>query len=360
MTAQLPDPRRYASSGTSPLLQRAEVLAGAAAAEQPRLINALAGEIAALLENADDPSVREAMLNAPSAQAARALNQALDAALNTASRGDAVSLHMFALPVLLVVGANAAQDVASAQSAQRLLGVLPEPQAIHALFEEAGVLGHCRNFGISNALTSLENMQAVALATLYKNLKHQQWNDSGIDMPPAQIDVAANRETVHLRFIYGAALTPASAPAFVESAGDIGRWGIKLTKELGRQLTTPDVSLLAIPRAPRSLVRAMDEGWFAVRELGFQLFLSNALRQARMRIGEPDVSISAATDQTIRIRLTSPFDDLLDQTYGWPLAPEDDFDKILGSIAAMLEEVKIERIRVVPEVEQVASAKREH
>lgn len=357
MTAQLPDPRRYASSGTSPLLRRAEKRAGTDAVEHPRLINALAGDIAALLESGDEATVREAMLHAPSAQVARALNQALDVALNTASRSGAVSLQMFAIPVLLVVGANATQGVTRAQSVQRLPGVLPEPQAIHSLFEQAGVLGHCRNFGIANALTSFESMQAISWAALFANLKQQQWNDSGgIDLPPEKINAAANRETVHLRFIYGAALTPANAPAFVESAGDIGRWGMKLTKELGRQLATQDVSLLAIPRAPRSLVRAINEGWFAVRELGFQLFLSNALRQARMRIGEPDVTISAATDQTIRIRLTSALDDLLDQTYIWPLAPADDFDKILGSIATLLEEVRVERIHVVPEIENGASA----
>lgn len=358
MTVQLPDPRLYAPAfGNLPLLRRAEEAASTAVAMQPRLLNALAGEIAALLESNNESIVREAMRHSPSTQAARALSQALDLALNLAGRSDGVSLHLFAIPVLLVVGANTAQNVTSAQSAQCLPGVLPEPQAIHSLFEQAGVLGHCRNFGIANALASLESMQATSWAALYAQLKQQQWNDSGgIDLPPAEIDVPAGRETVHLRFIYGAALVPSSAPAFVESAGDIGRWGMKLTKELGRQLAIPDVSLLAIPRAPRSPVRAMEEGWFAARELGFQLFLSNALRQARMRIGEPDVTISAATDQTIRIRLTSPFDDLLDQTYGWPLSSADDFDTILGSIAALLDEVKVERIQVVPEIEQVPSA----
>jgi len=315
---------------------------------QPRSLTALAEDIAALLDSGDEASVREAKLNAPSALVAHVLDQALDLALTSASRSDAVSLQMFAIPVLLVVGA---------QRAQRLAGVLPEPRAIHALFEEAGVLGHCRNFGISNALASLQSMQGIALSSLYRKLKQRQWNASGdIDLPPAEIDVAADRETVRLRFIYGAALTPASAPAFVESAGDIGRWGMKLTQELGRQLATPDISLLAIPRTPRSLMRATDEGWFAARELGFQLFLSNALRQARMRIGEPDVTISAASDQTIRVRLTSPLDDLLDQTYIWPLTPADDFDKILDCIANMIEEVRVVRIQVTRDIEDVASA----
>jgi hypothetical protein len=102
----------------------------------------------------------------------------------------------------------------------------------------------------------------------------------------------------------------------------------------------------------------MQEGWYAARELGFQLFLSNALRQSRTRVGEPDVTISSGSDQAVRIRLTSPFDDLLDQTYVWPLAQTDDLNEIATSISSLLEEVRAERIQVVPAVEDVANAKR--
>ena len=178
------------------------------------------------------------------------------------------------------------------------------------------------------------------------------------EMAPAAIDVSGERETVHLRFICGAALIPADAPAFVTAAGNVGRWGMALTKELGNQLATPDVSLLAIPRGPRTIVRAMTEGWYAARELGFQLFLSNALREARMRIGEPDVTISSGSDQTIRIRLTSALDDSLDQTYGWPLAQTDDLNEIATSISSLFEETRVERIQVVPTVEDVADSTR--
>ena len=129
-----------------------------------------------------------------------------------------------------------------------------------------------------------------------------------------------------------------------------------MTKLLGRQLTTQGASLLAIPRSPGSVLRAAQEGWFAARELGFQLFLSNALRHARLGVGEPDVSISACSDETIRIRLTSPIDDLFDQTYGWPLVPSDDFEEITGSISSLIDEAKVERIDVIPAIEEVTDA----
>ena len=125
-------------------------------------------------------------------------------------------------------------------------------------------------------ITALEQLETIPWLTLHSIANAQSWAEyAGLELPPGDIDVQAGGEAVHLRFVSGAALTPADAPGFVESAGDIGRWGMPFTKELGRQFSVgDDVSLLAIPRPPRSIVRAMQEGWFAVRELGFQLFLS--------------------------------------------------------------------------------------
>jgi hypothetical protein len=353
----IPDPRQYVNDTVSPLASSAQQVAESTSDSQS-LLDALARQISGMLARGDEHAVRDALRKAPSAQASRALYRALDLALTPGFPGEArsitaapehgVNLHLFAIPVLIVAGAP---------REQRISGVVPDTDAVRALFEQSGVLGHCRNFGLSNALAALEHMDAIPWVTLHAIAHAQAWTDyAGLDLPPADIDVPGERETVHLRFISGAALTPADAPAFVEAAGDIGRWGIPLTKELGKQLTAADVSLLAIPRAPRSIVRAMQEGWFAVRELGFQLFLSNALRQARMRIGEPDVTVTACSDQTIRIRLTSPFDELLDQTYGWPLSPSDDFDEIVGSISTLLEEARVDRSVVTPNVEDVSGA----
>ncbi|UCH49966.1 MAG: hypothetical protein JSU95_09540 [Betaproteobacteria bacterium] len=350
MTLELPDPRRFEHFEPSPLMRAAEDFAAGENTSRQLLLTGLACKISSMLQHGDESAVRDAMSHPSSSAAARALCQALDTALTPPSENRGVRLHLFAIPVLFVVGA---------QSAQRISGVLGDTDAIRSLFEKSGALGHCRNFGISNALTAMESVDAISWSTLYSMAQSHSWDAStGIDLAPADIDVSAERETVHLRFISGAALIPADAPAFVAAAGNVGHWGLQLTKELGRQLGTPDVSLLAIPRAPRSIVRATREGWYAARELGFQLFLSNALRQARMRVGEPDFTISSGSDQTIRIRLTSPFDDLFDQTYGWPLANTDDLNEIATSIMSLLEDARVERMQVVPTVEEVVDAKR--
>lgn len=319
-------------------MHAAEQLALAPAASRQVLLRALAARMGGMLERGEEAVIREALREPSSPLACRELRSALDLALTSGDDNGAVNMQVFAIPVLFVTGASEKTCVP---------GVIPDTNAIQRLFEESGVLGHCRTFGLSNALAALDSVEAIPLQVLRSIAHGQSWHvDGAIDLPPAQITVEANREKVDLRFVCGAALTAANAPAFTESAGDIGRWGMALMKELGRQLAVADASLLMIPRQPRSIVRASQEGWFAARELGFQLFLSNALREARMRVGEPDVTISTTTEPAICVRLSSPFDDMLDQTYGWPLAPCDDLDAIEHGIFSLLQEARVERIEI--------------
>lgn len=346
---RISDPRRFDDASQSPLSKTANEVAAASAEDQTRLLSRLSRRLSTMLEQGDENAIREALRNPPSSSACRALLQALELALSPNVRGGGVSVRVFAIPVLFVVGGA---------PAARVNGVVPDAGEIRSLFETAGTLGHCRNFGLSNALTDLGSVETIPLSVLYAITRGEQWGGlGGLDLPPADIAVTANQETVHLRFLVGAALTPGDAPGFVESAGDIGLWGMSLTQLLGRQLSSQGVSLLAIPRPPRAIVSAAQEGWYAARELGFQLFLSNALRQARLRVGDPDVMITTSSDCAIRIRLTSPFDDLFDQTYVWPLAPADCFDAIVNSIFALLNDAKVERIEVESTAEKISDAK---
>jgi len=349
MPNRISDPRRFDQGSRSQLSEAAAEIAAASPEAQKRLLSRLSRRLSTMLEQGGEIGVREALRNPPSPSACRALLQALELALAPNDRDGGVSVRIFAMPVLLVVGGA---------PAARVSGVVPDAGEIRSLFETAGALGHCRNFGLSNALTGLGSVETIPLSTLHAISSDEQWDGLGrFDLPPADIPVTANQETVHLRFLVGAALTPGDAPGFVESAGDIGLWGVSLTQLLGRQLATQDVSLLAIPRPPRGIVSAAQEGWYVARELGFQLFLSNALRQARLSVGDPDVMIATSSDGAIRIRLTSPFDDLFDQTYVWPLSPADEFDEIVASIFAFLNDAKVERIEVQSTTETISDAK---
>lgn len=296
-----------------------------------------------MLRKGDESTIRDALSAPISARAGQALWAALDASLSPPRADLGVQMRVFAIPVLLVAGGQAGSVIA---------GVVPAVAALKALFEKAGALGHSKNFGLSNALTSLNALEAVSWTTLHRiAIGEAGIGIAKLDLPPAEIRVESNEESVHLRFLAGAALTPADGPGFTETAGDIGRWGMPFTKALGAQIGVPGLWLLPIPRPPMSILGAARAGRFAANETGFQLFLSNALRQARLRVGDPDVTVAACSDATIRVRLTSPFDDLLDQAYGWKLAPLDDLGEVANSLFGLLAECRLDRVEVLDAVQ---------
>ncbi|MGH8678310.1 MAG: hypothetical protein ACREUQ_08180, partial [Burkholderiales bacterium] len=287
-------------------------------------------------------TIRDATSAPSSAAAGRALWAALETALSPPRAEGGLQLRLFAIPILLVTGGNANAVIP---------GVVPAIDELKNLFEEAGALGQAKNFGLSNALTSLTSLEAVSWIALHRIAT--VLSSSGLELlelPPAPIRVDPGEQLVHLRFLAGAALTPANAPSFAETAGDIGRWGMLFTRVLAAQIGVPELSLLPLPRPPTSILGAARVGRFSANEIGLQLFLSNALRQARLRAGDPEVSIATYSDATIRVRLSSAFDATLDQTYRWPLAPNDDLGEVENSIFGLLAEVHLERIEVVDTV----------
>lgn len=340
----LPDPRRYAAASDWPLT---EILSGPdrSPASQHEILRAMRREIAANLARADETAVRCLFARAPSNRATRLLTEALEAELTPPRAEAGVQVRVFAIPVLLVA--------AAAQTAT-LPGVVPDAEAIRQLFEQAGALGPAKNFGFSNALASAEAVEAVPWTLLRQIACGEMMQGlEQMDLEPADIVLPGEEERVHLRFLAGAALTPADAPSFVETAGDIGRWSAPFTRLLAKQLAVPGATLLPIPRPPATLVRASQQGRFARNELAFQLFLSNALRRARMRFGEPDVTVAAYSDATVRVRLTSPFDAADEEEYRWALQPADELAAVTAGILGLLDEVRLERVEVLDTVVSV-------
>jgi hypothetical protein len=340
---KLPDPRVYPRAADAGLAAEAGRMAALPSALQQEKFPELRDRIAGFLARGDESAVRSALALPGSAAAAALLHDALDRALAPPPGRVGVQTRLFAIPLLVVSGGNRGATIS---------GVVPDIAEVSALFEKAGALGHARNFGFSNALTSLDALEAVSWLRLYRTANGAP--DAGIgefDLPPADIVRDSRDETVDLRFLAGAMVTPADAPSFVETGADIGRWGMGLTRALAAQLGASGVSLLPIPRPPQTFLQAARIGRFAAGELGLQLFLSNALRQARTRTGDPDVGIAAFSDATVRVHLTSVFDDLFDQTYAWPLSPLDDLDAVTGSILGLLADCQLDRIEIVDAVQ---------
>lgn len=250
-----------------------------------------------------------------------------------------MQIRVFAIPILIVAGGRADAVVS---------GVIPNASALSELLVRAGAFGPMRHFGLSNALATAESLESIALTPLYR-IAHaaDPVPLPGLDLPPEDIRTATAKEAVYLRFLAGAAVTAHGAPNFVETAASVGTWGMPFTKALSTQLQTPGLSLLSVPRPPQAPLQALRSGRFVQRELAFQLFLSNALRKARMRSGDPEVTLAAHADESIRVRLTSPFDENLDEQYRWPLDLADDLAEVTDSICSLLAECRLDRFEIL-------------
>lgn len=330
-SAFLPDPRD-AAAGHDPLRR------AALEPDDAGLRCVLDG----LLARGDDRSIRAALSGAPPA-AARRVALALDDAMARV-RCD-IGIALFAIPLLIVAGARNRTVVP---------GALPEVGKVSALLEQHGAIGVTRNFGLGNALSGAEALDALSPSALWRAAADSSQRELLAALEPEPITVAGGREQVHLRFITGAGLTPRHLPSFLESASNIGTWGMALTKELARQLAQPGLEILPIPRPPQTLLTATHSGRRAQLEAALSLFLGNTLRRFRMAVGDPEAVLSAHRLDDgageLRLSLSTPLDDSLFEGFAWPLQPQDDVAEVSQLIQATLAECRVTNLTMLDRV----------
>ncbi len=343
----LPDPRRYAPLSSNLLVTLAEkALAQGSAMQHGKPTVELSVAIEQALWAGDDPLIEQALAQSTSCAVFRMLSGALDAALKASSNA-ALHLRLFAIPILIVTGGRGPLIVP---------GLVADVGELTKLFELHGTLGPMKNFGLSSALVSAAGLAALKPGAIYRRSRQTGQDDlPPLDLSPEDIRVAGTEE-VHLRFLNGVSVTSADAPGFAETAGNIGAWGLPFTRELAAQLGQPGLSLLPIPRPPMSPLQALQAGRFAESELGFQLFLSTALRKFRSRVGEAEAAVAACADGSVRIRLSSPFDASLSQEYAWVLQSGDDVTEVGNSMFGLLEECRVTNVQVAETVQPVSAS----
>ena len=338
----LPDPRAYTPFSSNPLVVAAERAAKAGSAlQQQDAGGLLLSRLREALDAGNDARIEEALAEATSRSVRETITCALEAVLDARDEAGLVT-RVFAIPLLIVTGGRGLAVVP---------GVVPDVGELQNLFEKHGALGQSKNFGLGNALTTAERLAAVKPGMLYRLTRGLgQAGFRAPDLAPQDIELDSGEERVHLRFLAGAAVTPANAPGFTETAGNIGAWGLPFTLALAEQLGQEGLSLLPIPRPPMNPQRALEAGRFALREMQFQLFLSNALRRFRARVGDPDATVASYSDGSVRISLGSPFDASLACEYRWPLYPEDDLGAVGTSIFGLLADCRVETVQVAETV----------
>ncbi|MGQ0752193.1 MAG: hypothetical protein ACT4PS_16835 [Betaproteobacteria bacterium] len=343
--AQLPDPRRYGRFDSD---DPVGVLIDRHARGEGSARRALLGWLRDCLARERDEDLFEVMRRIPGEAAYRRFWDLVC----LVSEGDdrerdstAVAVHLFAIPIVLITGARARNVVP---------GVLGDIEAVRALLERHGAVGATRNFGLSNALCSAEALERLKPSRVYR--WSRAWSQQAErELPPAEVRVQPGREQVHVRFLPGVGVVSGGAPSFLETASNIGAWGIALTRELVRQLAQPALELIAIPRPPAPLLRAAHTGRCAELEVAFNVFVSNSVRQFRASVGDPAVVIAAHRLEhggaELRVSMSCLMDDALLEGFRWPLHPLDDFSAIRDSIMAMLGECRLRDVCVVEEVQ---------
>jgi hypothetical protein len=111
--------------------------------------------------------------------------------------------------------------------------------------------------------------------------------------------------------------------------------------------------VLALPRVARSPLAALQQGRAAQRDIGAQLFASNAIRRLRASVGEPSAVISAHRCAAapgggeLRLSLSSSFDPRQAEGFRCPLFAGDRAIDVAAMLADLMRDCRVTGVRVL-------------
>ena len=343
----LPDPRAfpiYEGTPPNPLIDLALAsLAAELGVIQEKRDTELRELLAQYLVINEVTVIADALARSPSLAVQRHITRVLALAHVEAgrSRGDAgLPTTVFAIPLVIVAGNPTAVNVP---------GALPDIDEFVGLMKGASALRGNQSFGLSNALASAG---AFALEKLPASLAW--WNltpGAPVAIDKAALPVPANQESVFLRFFVGTAVAGPSVDLLTDN--DTGKWGMPFTQAFAKQLGGGNLSLLAMPRPPRSPLAALFQGRAAQREVSLQLFATNAIRKFRSGVGEPEAVISAhRTDAggEVRLSLSNVFDEKGAEGFRAELFPTDRAQDVAVMMRDLLAECGVASVTILADV----------
>jgi hypothetical protein len=359
VSIDIADPRAYCAP-TGPvqesLIRLAEASLAASSASRTEEIDAtLVHALAEQLQGKEAWRLADLFSAAPSAAVARHVWRRLIDGWRAASaaEGDRVVATLFALPVVIVAGATSNDSSPAASTLGGVLaGALNEPERVTALLREHHALGGNLTFALAAPMVAADALDIPRLSTL---LAWQKLSSSdgpvARELHPTPMVVHSNQESVHLRFLIGTAIGASAVDVFADEGG--GEWMMPLAQELSRQLATTGLSVLPLPRPPQAPLLALQHGRAAQREVGAQLFASNAIRRFRARVGEPSAVISAHRCAAapgggeLRLSLSSPFDPRQAEGFRCPLFPSDRAIDVATMLLDLLRDCRVTDVRVI-------------
>ena len=355
MAVEIADPRTFPQQGDAAFSPQLELAAASLEAtgtvRAAELDQTLTDDLARALRSGDASWLVRLFAAAPSAAIGRHLWRRLLAAWKLASRNDGehgIAVTLFALPIVIVAARRSEAGPAAIDA------VLPGSDRVAALLQEHGALAGNRNFGLGNALVAAEMLDLPQLPELLSWTRLPDPRAATRALSPAPIPIAAAGEGVHLRFLFGTAVAAPGADLLADA--QVGAWGIALAQELARQLAAPEISLLALPRAPRAPPTGLHEGRAAQREVGAHLFTSNAIRRLRAAVGEPSAVVSAHRSPTaagggeLRLSISSAFDAAQAEGFRCPLFIGERAGDVAAMLVDLLRACRVADVHVLPGV----------
>jgi hypothetical protein len=345
------DPRMFPdAAAATEESARLHVLAAASLAAIGQQATILDGRIlealTAMLSPGGGERLATVFATAPSAAVHRHLWRLLVQCERNRAAAESLGVTVFAMPVIIVAGIDG-----EGHAQVTLSGVLDDAVALAAILREHGALAGNETLALANVLVAASAIDFARLPHLLAWRALPEAPTSARVVEPAPIMLSGGVETVHLRFLLGSALAAPESDLLGQQG--VGKWGIPFTQALGRQLAAPGASVLALPRAPQSLLNALQQGQAAQREVGAHIFASNAIRKLRASVGEPTAVISAHRSAAVqsggevRLSLSSPFDPNEAEGFRCPLYPLDRVGDVVAMLKDLLNECRVTDVRIV-------------
>ncbi len=338
---ELPDPRLLRHCPHHPLLAALAFEAGGLSAASQQ---ALQLAMQRMLEQDDDAALH-ALLSWPAKpDVSKAVRGCLQKAIETPDEA-ALRLQIFAIPLIVVAGS---------QSPTELPMVLPDVGRVREIFRVAGCLGPSEQFALSAGLCDAHALASLSPSAVYRLSRLSGATRHTVELPASPLLLAQAGQSVHLRFLLGSALVARGAPSFRETAGEVGRWGAAMTREVASQLARSGVTILPLGRAPQGIYVALSRGRFCREEMAFQLAVGDYLRAVRAREGDPRAQAFASHEGHLVVEFESPWEKQI-VSHHWRLNAEDDFAEVVQSLFGFLRACRIEEVQILPRIAGAAA-----
>jgi hypothetical protein len=302
---------------------------------------ALDAELLQLLEAGNDQAIEAALANTQDQAEARVLNDRLRAVIARGKGAESSHCVVFALPIVLVAGSRTEITIP---------GELPRIEAVRQLLIDREIIAADADLHLSNRLVERDALLDIKPSTLLQWRDTQELPADGLQMPLQPAPITFKGDGVYLRYLVGTVIQRNDHAPAIQLNAPQGAWSMALSKLLGELLDNPILTLFPLPRAPQTLLAALEDGRHAQQDIRFQVFASNTLRSLRDK-GETPVAV-LSTHENGELRVTIGAEKNGEEWTGfvWPLSTLDRIDLIQQMMVSLLRECHHDDIRVIPEV----------